>query len=128
MRHVCLSCGHEFDGSISIDDLGPHTSCPSCESSFDVDIVGETFCINLQELYDSFACLKYGHIVPDFEDGEMVYYDLYNDEDDLACLDGEGCVVYDVDDEAITFRNQNGECDVLFKLTFAEADVAIEDV
>lgn len=125
MYHTCLSCGHEFDDTISIDALGPHTSCPKCESSFDVDVVGETFCINLQALYEQCDNLQYGHIVPDFDDGEMVYYDLYNDEDCLACLDGEGCVVDDIDDKTITFRNQHGDCDVLFKLTIDEASVAI---
>lgn len=125
MHHICLSCGHDFYASISIDELGPHTSCPKCESSFDVDIVGESFCLNLEELYDNLDSLKYCHIVPDFDDSEMVYYDLYNDEDCLACLHGEECVVDYVDSESITFRNSHGECDVLFKLTFDEANIAV---
>ena len=34
----CLQCDHEYDGSISKDDLGWHGNCPECESSFDVDV------------------------------------------------------------------------------------------
>lgn len=38
MELKCLNCGHEFDGSISKDTLGWHSSCPECECSFDVDV------------------------------------------------------------------------------------------
>ena len=38
MKLKCLNCGHEFDGSISKDELGWHSSCPKCEGSFDVDV------------------------------------------------------------------------------------------
>jgi hypothetical protein len=38
MKLRCLNCGHEFDGSISKDNLGWHSSCPECECSFDVDV------------------------------------------------------------------------------------------
>lgn len=38
MRLKCLQCGHEFEGSISKDKLGWHSSCPKCQGSFDVDI------------------------------------------------------------------------------------------
>lgn len=93
--------------------------------NFDADIVGETFCINTKELYNSLNCLKYGHIVPDFEDGEMVYYDLYNDDGCLACMHGEECIVDAVEDNVIVFRNTQGEHDVQFKLTFQEADIVI---
>lgn len=37
---TCLNCGHSFPitaDDISTDELGPHTSCPECEASFDVD-------------------------------------------------------------------------------------------
>ena len=38
MKLKCLNCGYEFDGTISYDELGWHSSCPECECSFDVDI------------------------------------------------------------------------------------------
>lgn len=38
MRLNCLNCGHEFDGSITKDNLGWHSSCPNCNGSFDVDV------------------------------------------------------------------------------------------
>lgn len=34
---TCPSCHHEFDGVVYIDELGTHTVCPECDSSFDVD-------------------------------------------------------------------------------------------
>ena len=38
MKLKCLNCGHEFDGSISKDELGWHSGCPKCNGSFDVDV------------------------------------------------------------------------------------------
>lgn len=38
MKLNCLNCGHEFDGSISKDNLGWHSSCSKCNCSFDVDV------------------------------------------------------------------------------------------
>lgn len=38
MKLNCLNCYHEFDGSITKDNLGWHSSCPECECSFDVDV------------------------------------------------------------------------------------------
>lgn len=38
MKLKCLHCEHEFDGSITKDELGWHSSCPECECSFDVDV------------------------------------------------------------------------------------------
>lgn len=36
MKLKCLNCNHEFAGTISYDELGWHSSCPECDSSFDV--------------------------------------------------------------------------------------------
>lgn len=38
MKLRCLQCGYEFEGSITKDYLGWHSSCPECNSSFDVDV------------------------------------------------------------------------------------------
>jgi hypothetical protein len=33
----CLNCGHEFElNGVSLDGLGWYTSCPACNSSFDI--------------------------------------------------------------------------------------------
>jgi len=46
-----LNCGHEFDlTGASYDDLGWHTSCPDCKSSFDVDL--PHYSAELQGLFD----------------------------------------------------------------------------
>lgn len=36
---MCLQCGRVFIAAddISTDELGPHTTCPYCKGSFDVD-------------------------------------------------------------------------------------------
>lgn len=38
MKIKCLNCGREFEGSISYDELGWHSYCEECDSSFDVDV------------------------------------------------------------------------------------------
>lgn len=38
MKLKCLNCGREFEGSVSYDDLGWHSLCSECGSSFDVDL------------------------------------------------------------------------------------------
>lgn len=35
---TCMSCHHVFEGTISFDELGWHSSCPECGASFDVDV------------------------------------------------------------------------------------------
>lgn len=37
MKLTCMSCLHEFDGNISLDELGWHGVCPKCGASFPVD-------------------------------------------------------------------------------------------
>lgn len=39
MKVVCLQCGHRFQFTgASLDEIGWHTLCPSCNGSFDIDI------------------------------------------------------------------------------------------
>lgn len=38
MNLKCLQCGHKFDGSISHDKLGWHSTCPECGGSFDLSV------------------------------------------------------------------------------------------
>lgn len=38
MKLKCLHCGNEFEGSISLDELGWYGYCEECDQSFDVDV------------------------------------------------------------------------------------------
>lgn len=38
MKLQCLNCHYEFEGDISLDELGWHSVCPECGSSFDADV------------------------------------------------------------------------------------------
>ena len=38
MKIQCWNSGNEFSGSLSNDDLGWHSYCKACDSSFDVDV------------------------------------------------------------------------------------------
>lgn len=55
MKLTCLNCWHQFDGDVSLDELGWHSVCPKCGSSFDVDVPEEEAITNkgitVEELY-----------------------------------------------------------------------------
>ena len=53
-------------------------------------------------------------------DGDEEYYDLYNTNDELCCLDGEEVLIIKDDGTDLTFVNQNGLKDVEFRLTLTE--------
>lgn len=38
MKIKCLICGNVFEGTASNDELGWHSYCEECDSSFDIDI------------------------------------------------------------------------------------------
>lgn len=84
--------------------------------------------VSVKALYENAQDLMFGHIIPDFEDGVMKYYDLYNDDDELACLDGEECMIDQVGQALITLRNTNGDGAIYFTLTYEEADIAIFNI
>ena len=66
--------------------------------------------------------LLFCEIVPDVT---ADYYDLYNKNGELACLDGEEVLIDRIGKVTVTFRNDNGEESVYFYLTHEEADKAI---
>jgi hypothetical protein len=39
MKVRCWNCGHEFNGGVSYDELGWHSYCSECNTSFDVDVI-----------------------------------------------------------------------------------------
>ena len=79
---------------------------------------GKTVCISVAVLFSE--PLAFGRVEKDEE-----YYDLYNEDGELACMDGEEVVIEQVGDYLITFRNDNGESSVHFALTRNEAELAI---
>lgn len=89
---------------------------------------GMKVCVSVKALYEDEQDLTFGHIIPDFEDGEVRYYDLYNEDDELACLDGEECIIDQVGKALITLRNTNGDGTIYFTLTREEADIAIFNI
>ena len=88
---------------------------------------GTTVCISVQALYDKFWHLALCRMIKTSanSDTKNFYYDLYNDDDELACMDGEEVTIEQVGENLITFRNDNGESSVHFTLTVDEAEVAI---
>lgn len=38
MKLKCCNCGNKFEGTISHDELGWHSYCNECNTSFDVDV------------------------------------------------------------------------------------------
>lgn len=85
---------------------------------------GMSVFVSVKALYDREDDLMLGHIIPDFENDEMMYYDLYNEYGELACLDGESCIISQIGNGLITLRNDNGDGSVYFALTSDEARVA----
>lgn len=52
-------------------------------------------------------------------------YDLYNGDEELACMNGESCIIEQIGEDLITFANNNGESTIHFTLTKNEAEWAI---
>lgn len=57
-------------------------------------------------------------------DGKKVYYDLYNNQGELACMDGEIIFVSSINKQSdtITLINNNGEHPVYFELYAEEIE------
>lgn len=88
---------------------------------------GMKVCISVKSLYNMGNDLLFGKIVPDFSESknDTNYYDLYNEDGELACLDGEEVLVNQIGQAIITFRNDNGDGSVYFSLTHEETAAAI---
>ena len=83
--------------------------------------------VSVRALYNMEDDLLYGQIIPDFAKlpNDTDYYDLYNEDGELACLDGEEVVIAQVGQHLVTLRNDNGDGSVYFTLTHEEATVAL---
>lgn len=54
------------------------------------------------------------------------YYDLYDQHENLVCMDGEECeVMYEPSSRKYKFINREGEIDSVFYLTKEEVDEAV---
>ena len=82
-------------------------------------------CISVKTLYDEIGeQLTHGTIQKSGEDGNE-YFDFYNNNQDIiACMDGEEVYIVYQDDKTVELLNKNGEIDMNFKLTREEFEVA----
>ena len=85
---------------------------------------GTTVCISVQALFETVGTPKLGWINFDSDYYEN-YYDLYNEDNKLACMDGEEVTIEQVGETLVTFRNDEGESSIRFTLTKEEAEIAI---
>jgi hypothetical protein len=90
--------------------------------------VGMKFCLSIERLYDEIGeCLEFTTIeYTPSEDGKPshTYYDLYNENGNLACMDGEEATIIKDDGETLTLLNEESETPVEFKLTLTEFKIA----
>lgn len=82
---------------------------------------------SVKSLYDSRKKLEHCTVVYTHDEYEGVIadcYDLYNENGELACVDGETCCVSKAGETSITFRNDNGDYAIYFTLTLEEVGIA----
>ena len=87
-------------------------------------IKGMSVTVSVKELYESNVITENVYIdTKNDENGNIGYWDLYTDKDGLVCMDGETCEIISVNEDSITLKNEDGEKDMEFVLTFTEADI-----
>ena len=70
-------------------------------------------CISLKELYENgYEYLKFGGHIEKTEEGERVYYDLYNIKDELVVCDGERVKVKDKGSNCVVLSALDGDCTI----------------
>lgn len=85
---------------------------------------GQRVTVSVHALYDSGIPLEYGRIEVETDD-KWRYYDIYNEDGELACCDGEECMIEQVGAVLITLVNGYGESTVRLTLTRPEAEIAL---
>lgn len=87
---------------------------------------GQTVCVSAKALFESDSFLDYGTIVIDYDEkGNLQYYDIYNEDGEFACCDGEECIIEQIGEWLITLVNNNGDSAVRLTLTKDEASTAL---
>lgn len=88
--------------------------------------VGMSVTVSCKELYEKCRDSHSFEIQTEKnESGEDAYWDLYNADNELACMDGETCEIVGIQDGYITLRNNDGESEKLFTLSAEEANVGL---
>lgn len=81
---------------------------------------GNSIALDLETLYKhTNGKLQFGKIV-ELEQDNIFYYDLINDMQQLACMDGEFCTIVKIREDYIFLENDNGDDLVYFKLVVDE--------
>lgn len=84
----------------------------------------KTVCISVESLYEKIGVfLTYGTINKYVED-DSVYYDFYDVDGVIACMDGEEVEIVYQDNNIVELLNKNGEPATRFKLTKNEFEIA----
>ena len=84
---------------------------------------GQEVCLSIEQLQHELGNkLTFCKIVSNVYAGE---YDLYNEDEELACMNGEVCSIEQIGTSLITFANYNGEGTIHFTLAKEEAEVAL---
>lgn len=81
--------------------------------------------VSVETLYKHFGSkLRYCTIEVENQEPQVAYYDLINEKGVIACMDGEECVVMEVEGDKVFLNVCNGE-PVMFTLTKTEAEIGI---
>lgn len=81
MKLKCLQCGHEFEGMISHDELGWHSTCPKCEGSFDVDAPEGPIVMAFTTKVDGVN--PYVNFTDDLHDASLISYYAFSSRKDF---------------------------------------------
>lgn len=84
-------------------------------------VEGDDVQMSIRSLFFRANPITIGHVVRE-EGNEFV---LYNEDNEIACFNGETCRIYQVGSELITFANLNGDGTIFFTLTLKEAEAAL---
>lgn len=82
---------------------------------------GDDVQMSIRNLFFKANPIAIGHVVRE-EGNEFV---LYNEDNEIACFNGETCRIYQVGSKLITFANLNGDGTIFFTLTLKEAETAL---
>lgn len=90
--------------------------------------VGMEVCLNIQSLYKEigedleFTTIEF--TPSEDSNSSHEYYDLYNSDRVLACMDGEDVMVVEDYGDTLVLLNDNGNIPVKFELTLSEFKIS----